>query len=145
MSQVHFVEEQSSDPAERAIARKVKRILNDRSITRKQRMALVHKAQRELLEHRRRTAGQQALDARVAATPLPSGYRAVAVQVTRGQIMIAARKQGSLVWLDAGKVPAGMARNLPSRPWPRESRKAKHHQPANAIAERRLARQAGRG
>lgn len=143
MSQVHFVEEQSSDAVERAIARKVVRILNDHSIRREQRMALVHKAQRELVSHRRRRAEQQALNRCAAAIQLPNGYRAVAVQVTRGQVAVAARKQGSLIWIDAGKAPAGVAADVPCRalaPAPRSSRR-----PAgDAIAERRLARQARR-
>lgn len=61
MSNTPFVESSSSDPVERAIARKVLRILNDKTLDRQRRETLVHKAQRELIEHRRRKEQQQML------------------------------------------------------------------------------------
>lgn len=51
-----FVEELSQDPVERALARRVRRILMDATLTRTRRVELVQRAQRELLEHRRRPA-----------------------------------------------------------------------------------------
>lgn len=66
MSNTPFVESSSSDPVERAIARKVQRILNDKTLDRQRRETLVHKAQRELIEHRRRKEQQQTLTQQVA-------------------------------------------------------------------------------
>ena len=53
MSDTHFVESYSTDPVERAIARKVIRILNDQTLDRQQRESLVRRAQQELLRHLR--------------------------------------------------------------------------------------------
>ena len=51
MSEMQFIELGSTDPVERAIARKVVRILNDRTLDRQQREALVRRAQEELRRH----------------------------------------------------------------------------------------------
>ena len=146
MSKVHFVEEQSQDPVEQAIARKVIRILNDPSLDRQRRATLVQRAQQELVAHRRRLVQEQALRQRVASTALPSGYRAVAVQVSRGLIRVAASKPGSFIWVDAGRAPAGVAHNLPARALrkPRRPGRQRNNRSGNAVAERRLALQAGR-
>lgn len=56
MTKTVFVELASADPVEQAIARKVMRILNDHTLDRQRRVALVRQAQHELLEHRQRAS-----------------------------------------------------------------------------------------
>ncbi|MDF1480614.1 hypothetical protein [Extensimonas sp. H3M7-6] len=60
--ETHFVESKSTDPVERAIARKVIRILNDQTLDRQQRESLVKKAQRELLRHQQQVRQRQLLE-----------------------------------------------------------------------------------
>lgn len=55
-----FTESLSADPIERAIARKVQRILGDASLSAEQRIALVRRAQEELVAHRNGGAPKQA-------------------------------------------------------------------------------------
>ena len=116
MSNTAFVEFQSDDPVEQAIARKVVRLLNDPSLEREQRIELVRQAQRQLLGHRRQQREATELAARVSATRLPKGYRAVSVQVRRGLVQVGAASDGGFAWIDAGQVPEGLAANLPPRP-----------------------------
>ena len=52
MSNTTFVESLSTDPVERALARKAIRILNDPTLHRQQRVELVRQVQRELTLHR---------------------------------------------------------------------------------------------
>ena len=52
MSNTTFVESLSTDPVERALARKAIRILNDPTLHRQQRVDLVRQVQRELNLHR---------------------------------------------------------------------------------------------
>ena len=73
MSKAQFTESTSADPVERAIARKVTNILNDRSLDREQRKALVQRAQRELIEHRERKASQAQLARKTANVRHPRG------------------------------------------------------------------------
>ena len=116
MSNTAFVESQSADPIEQAIARKVLRLLNDKTLERQQRIELVRQAQRQLLGHRRQQREAIELAARVSATALPKGYRAVSVQVRRGLVQVAAASDGGFTWIDAGPVPEGLAASLPPRP-----------------------------
>ncbi|MBN9407479.1 MAG: hypothetical protein J0I00_18970 [Burkholderiales bacterium] len=116
MSNTAFVESQSADPVEQAIARKVLRLLNDKTLERQQRIELVRQAQRQLLGHQRQQREATELAARVSATALPKGYRAVSVQVRRGLVQVGAASDGGFAWVDAGPVPEGLAANLPPRP-----------------------------
>jgi len=142
MSNTPFVESMSDDPVERAIARKVVRILNDTTLNRLGRESLVRKAQRELIEHRRRKLQQQTLRQQLAAVKLPKGYQAHSIAISDGRVQVGSlsRKEG-FVWLEAGKAPAGLAANqspfqLPSLPKAkRQARKSS----AQALAERRKA------
>lgn len=110
MSKAQFIESTSSDPVERAIARKVTGILNDATLDREQRQALVKRAQRELTEHRLRKASQAQLTKQAASTALPTGYQARGVRIANGRMEIAAFKRNSgFVWLDAGEAPQGTA------------------------------------
>ncbi|MEZ5630819.1 MAG: hypothetical protein R3F09_08935 [Burkholderiaceae bacterium] len=52
LSNTTFVESLSTDPVERALARKAIRILNDPTLHRQQRVELVRQVQRELTLHR---------------------------------------------------------------------------------------------
>lgn len=116
MSSIPFVELQSADPVEQAIARKVMRLLNDPTLERQQRIELVRQAQRQLVVHRRRQHEASALQERVRATPLPKGYRAISVQVRQGRVQIGASSAGGFAWLEAGAVPKGLPANLAPRP-----------------------------
>ena len=116
MSNTAFVESQAADPVEQAIARKVMRLLNDTTLEREQRIELVRQAQRQLLGHRRQQREATELAARVSATALPKGYRAVSVQVRRGLVQVGAASDGGFTWIDAGPVPEGLAASLPPRP-----------------------------
>ena len=112
MSNTPFVESSSSDPVERAIARKVQRILNDKTRDRQRRETLVHKAQRELIEHRRRQEQQQTLTQQVAALKLPQGFRPQSITVREDRVHVGAlNRQQAFVWIDAGQAPKGMAAN----------------------------------
>ncbi|MBS0468743.1 MAG: hypothetical protein JSS31_11455 [Proteobacteria bacterium] len=107
MSNAQFTEATSADPVERAIARRVTRILNDPTLDRTRREAEVKRAQRELLEHRRRQQRQAQLAQQMAAAQLPAGYQAQAAQVRDGRLQVAAFKQRTgYVWLDVGEAPS---------------------------------------
>lgn len=112
MSNTQFIESTSTDPVERAIARKVIRLLNDRTLTHQQRESLVKKAQRELLEHRKQLKQRQALGQAVQRALMPTGYQPRAVVVREGRVELGALNKGhSFVWLDAGEAPQGVAAN----------------------------------
>lgn len=141
MSNTPFVESSSSDPVVRAIARKVQRILNDKTLNRQRRKALVLKAQRELIEHRRRQEQQQTLTQQVAALKLPKGFRPQSITVRDDRVHVGAlSRQQAFVWIDAGQAPKGMAANqspfAPSRDGKRSGRPVRKSQ-EQAIAERR--------
>lgn len=112
MSNTPFVESQSSDPVERAIARKVTRMLNDPSLDRQQREMLIKKAQRDLISHRQQKREQQQLRQQVAAVKLPQGAKPQSIQVCEGRVQVGLiRRHLSFTWLDAGKAPEGVAAN----------------------------------
>lgn len=143
MSNTPFVESSSSDPVERAIARKVQRILNDKTLDRQRRETLVHKAQRELIEHRRRKEQQQTLTQQVAALKLPQGFRPLSITVREDRVHVGAlNRQQAFVWMDAGQAPRGIAANqspfTPRRDDKRTGRPVRKSQ-EQAIAERRKA------
>ena len=109
MSNIPFIESGSSDPAERAIARKVVRILNDRTLDRQQRETLVRKAQRELIELRQRAQEREVLRQRLDSVQLPTGYEAQSIAVSNGRMQVGAlKKGGGFAWFDAGQVPDGV-------------------------------------
>lgn len=143
MSNTPFVESLSEDPVERAIARKVHRILNDTSLDRQRRENLVRKAQRELVEHRHRKEQQQKLLTQLTAVKLPQGFKAQSIGVNGGQVQVGAlNHRRGFVWLDAGLAPQGVAANQAPVQWLRPSattgRKVRKDL-AQAIAERRKA------
>lgn len=106
MSKAQFTESTSTDPVERAIARKVTNILNDRALDREQRKALVQRAQRELIEHRERKASQAQLASNTADVRLPTGYQRRGTQVANGRVLVAVFKRNTgFVWLDTGEAP----------------------------------------
>ncbi|MCZ2104544.1 MAG: hypothetical protein OZ923_13475 [Comamonadaceae bacterium] len=107
MSKTTFIEAQSQDPVEQALARKALRLLNDPSLQRKQRIDLVRQVQCELLQHRQRQQHATLLREQVRALALPEGYRVVNVQVRDGRVQVAASSRSSFTWLDAGPAPAG--------------------------------------
>lgn len=109
MSNTPFAEALSADPAERAIARKVTRILNDSTLDRQQREALVRKAQRELLDLRRHKQQREELLCRLSTVQLPPGFQAQRIAVGNGRVRVGAiRKRGAFVWFDAGPAPERM-------------------------------------
>lgn len=107
MSKTTFIEAQSQDPVEQALARKALRLLNDPSLQRKQRIDLVRQVQRELLQHRQRQQYATQLRKQVRALALPEGYRVVNVHVRDGRVQVAAASRSSFTWLDAGPAPQG--------------------------------------
>lgn len=115
MSNTQFVETNSTDPVERAIARKVIRLLNDRTLNHQQRESLVKKAQRELREHQKQVQQRQTLGQQIQQLTLPTGYQPRAAVIREGRVQLGALHKGhSFVWLDAGDAPQGIAGNLPS-------------------------------
>lgn len=109
MSNTPFAEGLSSEPAERAIARKVIRILNDSTLDRQQRETLVRRAQRELIELRQRKQQREVLLQQLAAVKLPAGYQARSVAVSNGRMQVGAMKKGgAFAWFDAGSAPEGV-------------------------------------
>lgn len=115
MSDTPFLESQSADPTEQAIARKVYRILNDKTLDRQQRETLVRRAQHELIGHRRQKEQQHQLLQQVAKLSLPKGFRVQSIQVRSGIVQVGALNQrNSFVWLEAGEAPSGVAANQPS-------------------------------
>jgi len=114
MSHTPFLESQSADPVEQAIARKVMRILNDTALDRAQREDLVKKAQRELVRHRAQKQAREAVQAQAAKASLPKGYQARCITVRDGVVHIgAADRRTGFVWLEAGAAPKGVAANQP--------------------------------
>lgn len=113
MSNTAFVELQSTDPVEQAIARKVMRLLNDPTLDRQRRIELVRQAQRELIGHRRRQSGETELMGQARSAVLPKGYRAISVQVQQGRVQVGASSQDGFAWIDAGPAPAGVAPQAP--------------------------------
>lgn len=112
MSNTPFVESQSSDPVERAIARKVTRMLNDPSLDRQQRETLIKKAQRELIRHRQQKLEQYQLRKQVATIKVPQGFRPQSIQVCDGRVQVGlVQRRHSFTWLDAGDAPKGVAAN----------------------------------
>ena len=137
MSNTLFVESMSSDPVERAIARKVTRLLNDSSLDRQHRETLIKKAQRDLISHRQQKLEQQQLQQQVAAIKLPQGFRPQSIQVRDGRVQVGLiQRHHSFTWLDAGDAPKGVAANhctfALARP-PKGALKRTHKDP---IAER---------
>jgi hypothetical protein len=119
MPNTPFVESSSSDPVERAIARKVQRILNDKTLDRQRREALVHKAQRELIDHRRRREQQQTLTQQVAALRMPQGFRAQSISVRDNRVHVGAlNRQQAFVWIDAGQGPLVVSCGTQHAQWP---------------------------
>lgn len=113
MSNTAFIESLSEDPVERAIARRVVRILNDNSLVRKQRVQLVKLAQRDLRQHRKEKADKAALAQQVAEqmarAKLPEGFTPKSVQAVAGHLQIGGLMRSSqtaarsFVWVDAGQ------------------------------------------
>jgi hypothetical protein len=113
MSNTAFIESVSEDPVERAIARRVVRILNDNSLTRKQRVQLVRSAQRDLLQHRKDKADKAALAQQVAEqvarAQLPKGFIPKSAQAVAGRLQIGGVMRSgptaarSYVWIEAGQ------------------------------------------
>lgn len=143
MSNTPFVESLSSDPVERAIARKVQRILNDKTLDRQRRETLVRKAQRELIEHRKRQRLQQTLTQQVAALKLPQGFRPQSITVRENRVHVGAlNRQQAFVWMDAGQAPKGVAANqspFALSPAGKRSGRPVRKSLEQAIAERRKA------
>lgn len=140
MSNTPFVESLSNDPVERAIARRVNRILNDPGLDRSQREELVRKAQRDLLRHRSQQATEQKLVAHVKATLMPKGARPQAVMVRDGVIQIGvSQPKLAFTWLDAGMAPSGVAANRPAFRLPSLSEGQRRGKGKDPIAERRRA------
>ncbi len=102
MAEITFAESQSADPTERAIARRVTRILQDRRLGEKERISLVRQAQQELLQHRRQQEETARAQALAKATALPQGYEARSVTTDNGRVMVGALSPGQrFVWIDA--------------------------------------------
>ncbi len=140
MSNIPFIESQSDDPTEQAIARKVHRILNDKTLDRQQRENLVRRAQRDLIEHRRHQEQQKKLVQQVGRLPLPKGFRVQSIQVRGGQVQVGAlNHRNSFVWLEAGEAPAGVAANQASFPLPRLPKASGVKVRKDGVAERRKA------
>lgn len=102
MAEITFAESQSADPTERAIARRVARILQDRRLGEKERISLVRQAQQELLQHRRQQEETARAQALAKVTALPRGYEARSVTTDNGRVMVGALSPGQrFVWIDA--------------------------------------------
>ena len=145
MSNTPFIESQSNDPTEQAIARKVQRILNDKTLDRQQRESLVRRAQRDLIEHRRHKEHQRLLGQQVGRLQLPKGFQAQSIQVRDGQVQVGAlNHRNSFVWLEAGEAPAGAAANRASFLLPRLPKAGGIKARKDGIAERRQAVEANK-
>ena len=137
MSNTPFVESQSSDPVERAIARKVTRILNDPSLDRQQRETLIKKAQRDLIRHRQQKHEQQQLAQQVTAIKFAQDYRPQSIQVRDGRVQVGLiQRHHSFTWLDAGDAPQGVAANHSSFALPRPPKSASKCTHKDPIAQR---------
>ena len=140
MSNTPFIESQSDDPIEQAIARKVQRILNDKTLDRQQRESLVRRAQRDLIEHRRHKEQQHRLTQQVSRLLLPKGFRPQSIQVRDGQVQVGAlNHRNSFVWLEAGEAPTGAAANRASFLLPKLPKAGGIKARKDGIAERRQA------
>ena len=142
MSNSPFVESLSQDPVEQAIARKVHRLLNDPTLDRQRRESLVKKAQRELIEHRKRQQQQRKLLEQVAALKLPRGYQAHCVAIRDGRVQVGGlNRQYGFVWLEAGQAPQGVPANQPAFALPRPPKAVRgvRKDLAQSLAERRKA------
>jgi hypothetical protein len=140
MSNTQFVESSSSDPVERAIARKVIRVLNDTSLDRQQREALIKKSQRDLISHRKQMQEQSQLRQKLAQTRLPQGYKPQSIQVCEGRVQVGLiNRRLGFTWLDAGEAPLGAAANQSVFALSRPKKGAEKRPAKDPIAERRLA------
>ena len=145
MSNTPFIESTSEDPIEQAIARKVHRVLNDKTLDRQQRENSVRRAQRDLVEHRRQKEQQHRLVQQMSSLPMPKGFRPQSIQVRDGLIQVGVLNQrSSFVWLEAGEAPTGVAANQPSFLLPRPPKGAGTKVHRDGIAERRKAVEARR-
>ena len=141
MSNAAFTESLSDDPAERAIARRVLRILNDQTLERSQRVALVKKAQRDLLQHRVGLDCRTRLAAHAQAAALPKGFRPHSVQLSEGRVQVGAvHRAHAFVWIDAGQAPQGVVPDRRAQVLGRAGAPARAGADRDAIAERRQAR-----
>ena len=80
MSNTAFVESQSSDPFVRELSRRAVRILNDQSLDRRQREALIHRLQARLLGHQAKQvllAKQKAAKAAKKSKSIPAQRQSV--------------------------------------------------------------------
>ena len=137
MSNTPFVESQSPDPVERAIARKVLRMLNDASLDRQQREALIKNTHRDLIRHRQQKLEQQQLQQQVAAIKLPQGFRPQSIQVRDGQVQVGMiHRHHSFTWLEAGDAPKGVAANHSTFALERSPKGALKRTHKDPIAER---------
>ena len=138
MSNTPFIESQSDDPIEQSIARKVLRILNDKTLDRQQYESLVRRAQCDLIEHRRHKEQQHRLAQQVSRLLLPKGFRPQSIQVRDGQVQVGAlNHRNSFVWLEAGEAPTGVAANRASFLLPRLPKAGGIKARKDGIAERR--------
>lgn len=141
MSNTPIKELNSTDPVERAIARRVVRILHDPTLNPAQREDQIRKAQRDLAEHHRRRDSQRKLQDQAATTSLPAGFKARIVAAEAGAVQVGAlNKRKAFVWLEAGQCPEGVAAN--EAPFLIEAPKAAPRRKASleeAIALRRKA------
>lgn len=145
MSNTHFVESLSKDPVERAIARKVIRMLNDSTLDRQQRQSMVHKAQRELLQHQTQQAGRRTLLAQAANARMPKGFKPRSILVSDGKVSVGALHRGhGFVWLDAGPAPQGVTADTPSLQLTHPAKGHGQRTRKDPIAERRKALQGRR-
>ena len=141
MSNTAFTESQSSDLVERAIAERVLRILNDRTLDRDRRIALVHRAQRELLEHQVEIRRRMAIAKQAATVALPQGWRVQSVQLSEGRVQVGAiSHRRGFAWVDAGEAPAGAGKDRRVQDIVRDkarSERRSHQHAANAVAVKR--------
>lgn len=105
MSNTAFVESQSSDPFVRELSRSAVRILNDQTLDRRQREALIRRLQARLLEHQDQQALKAAQKAAKAAKKggAERGARGV-VQVDQRQLL-SLRKEFSSEVIVQAEVP----------------------------------------
>ncbi len=138
MSNTPFVESLSTDPIERAIARKVTRLLNDSSLDRQLRVTLIKKSQRDLIRHRQQMQEQQKLQQQLATTKLPQGSKPQSIQVRDGRVQVGLiQRRHSFTWFDAGQAPQGVAANHGAVLMVRQPKSVSKRSHADPIAERR--------
>ncbi len=125
MSTFQFLESQSPDPVERALARRVAAVLEHPRLTRAQREAQVKQAQRELLAHRQQVQRQRLL---AWAQGLPASLvgAAVSVQVCAGRVQLGLRgARPGFVWQDAGAAPPELGEAVAAVPLARAGKPAR--------------------